>query len=297
MGWRVVIYDRFGWHREYLESLLDLPGVDYHPYTFYQLAHPRKYNQEYAKKQSWDWRFYYKMEGNWGYTGSKVSDTADQDADKARTYDYARVEYAHLKMILYIDSDELLFCPQATTSVVSQREYQQKTMASFSSLGIEEMRFVRLPYSGMPFPGFVNSLENRSNADFTNHTSHCMQNAFERRSLAGLLLCWSSAMSYDNFPKSADLAGVCPFHYNHWSCDGMKNGGRDNGKSIPRCRCKVAFDMMNGFEYRPIPKKCHLMHLNNNKYRFQSRRLKHAQDKGNITQPNPLSALFLRENL
>jgi hypothetical protein len=22
-------------------------------------------------------------------------------------------------------------------------------------------------------------------------------------------------------------AAVCPFHYNHWSCDGMKGGGRD----------------------------------------------------------------------
>ena len=70
--------------------------------------------------KSWGWKFYYKMEGNWGYTGSKVfcvfdfvldiysnlvlqvQDTADQDADKARTYDYARVEYSHLSMILYI---------------------------------------------------------------------------------------------------------------------------------------------------------------------------------------------------
>lgn len=64
--------------------------------------------------------------------------------------------------------------------------------------------------------------------------------------------CWSNASTYDDFPKSSDFAGmryeksnlfydgwlscnvsdnvgVCPFHYNHWSCDGMRGGGRDWG--------------------------------------------------------------------
>lgn len=44
--------------------------------------------------------------------------------------------------------------------------------------------------------------------------------------------------------------GVCPFHYNHWSCDGMSGGGRDHEKAA-RCRCKVAFDLMNHMSYRP----------------------------------------------
>ena len=82
------------------------------------------------------------------------------------------------------------------------------------------------------------------------------------------LKCWSSASAYDNFPKSGDLAGKCPFHYNHWSCDGMRNGGRDWGSITPRCRCKVAFDMINGFEYKPLLNKCHILHFNDNKYRF-----------------------------
>lgn len=46
---------------------------------------------------------------------------------------------------------------------------------------------------------------------------------------------------------------MCPFHYNHWSCDGMKGGGRDFTKR--RCRCKVAFDMQNGYDYKPMLKK------------------------------------------
>ena len=48
--------------------------------------------------------------------------------------------------------------------------------------------------------------------------------------------------------------GVCPFHYNHWSCDGMKGGGRDHAKAN-RCRCKVAFDLINHKSYRPEPDK------------------------------------------
>jgi hypothetical protein len=32
----------------------------------------------------------------------QIADTADQDGDKARTYDYARVEYSHLDLILYL---------------------------------------------------------------------------------------------------------------------------------------------------------------------------------------------------
>lgn len=47
-------------------------------------------------------RTYYKMERNWGYSSKELADTADQDADKARTYDYARMEYSHLDSILYV---------------------------------------------------------------------------------------------------------------------------------------------------------------------------------------------------
>ena len=32
----------------------------------------------------------------------QIADTADQDADKSRTYDHARLEYSHLDVILYI---------------------------------------------------------------------------------------------------------------------------------------------------------------------------------------------------
>eukprot|EP01036_Dinobryon_divergens_P032366 gene32366-41935_t len=267
MGWRVIVYDRFGLHWQFIKELLSLPGFDYYPFTVFQLVHPSKYNKAYADQQDSSYKAFYKMEVNWGYKTKKIADTADQDGDKSRTYDYARVEYAALDLIVYLDADELFFCPQSSDNADKQRSYQQQIMAvgyhteiavvhiqryfsqEFKVKGIEEMRFVRIPYSGMPPAGFVNSLHNRSTTDFTNNTSNCMNEAFKSRSLARMVRCWSSATSFDNFPKSGDFAGVCPFHYNHWSCDGMKGGGRDWTKN--RCRCKVSFDMQNFFEYVP----------------------------------------------
>ena len=296
LGWKVIVYDRFGQHSEYVEEFVNLPGVDYHPYTVFQMVNPGKYNSEYAAKQGTDRKFYYKMEKNWGFTGDTPADTADQDQDKTRTLDHARVEYAHIETMLYIDADELFYCPQAGQNIQHQRQYQQKLMSGFYDQGIEEMRFVRLPYSGkVPTgrTGFNASDETgrESRAAFTANTQDCMEEAFKKRSVAGILSCWSTASAYDNFPKSADLGRICPFHYNHWSCDGMRNGGRDYGKG-PRCRCKVAFDMINGFEYKPLPNRCHLMHLNDDKYAFQSNREKHRNDLGDVKETSVLAAMF-----
>ena len=288
MGWSVIVYDRFGLHKEFLNELLQLPGFYYHPYTLYQLALPSKYNAAFAKQQGDGYKVYYQIEKNWGYGGSKVQDVADHDGDKSRTYDLARLEYDFMDVLLYADADEYLYCPQATTAEgmeqqqgdlplaaaqrrrslregnssassspgleagagagtgvkseltlleLHQRLYQQRVMSEFASMGVEEMRFVRLPYNGRAPPGFNDTVKSRSDTDFTNNTQHCMIAAHARRSMRDMFACWSSASAFDNFPKSADFAGVCPFHYNHWSCEGGKNGGRDQAsRSIPRCR-------------------------------------------------------------
>jgi len=99
----VIVYDRFGLHREYLESILTSHGFYYHPFTVYQLAQPSKYNSEYAKRQGFGNKYYYKMEKSWvkGY-GDNKADTADQDQDKTRTYDYSRLEFSHMDTILYL---------------------------------------------------------------------------------------------------------------------------------------------------------------------------------------------------
>ena len=40
LGWRVIVYDRFGFHREFIEDLLPLPGFDYYNYTIFQQVNP-----------------------------------------------------------------------------------------------------------------------------------------------------------------------------------------------------------------------------------------------------------------
>ena len=47
-----------------------------------------------------------------------IADTADQDGDKVRTYDHSRIEYAHLDTMMYVDSDELLYCPQVILKII-----------------------------------------------------------------------------------------------------------------------------------------------------------------------------------
>ena len=289
MGWHVIVYDRFGYHTEFLEELFHEPGFHYHDYTIMQIAQPSKYNDTYAASQGFDMKYFYKMEKNWGYVAKRQADTADQDQDKTRTYDYCRIEYAHFQVILYIDTDEFFYCPQSAVDTSAQREYQQALMNRFYYLGVEEMRFVRLPYGGYATQSVLES-PNRTDADLANHTNTCMSQSYESRNILNMFQCWSSASAYDDFPKSADFASKCPFHYNHWSCDGMRGGGRDH--TLNRCRCKVSFDMMNGYEFRAIPEKCHLIHLNDNKYRFQSRRMKHSQDKGSLSEYVPLVTML-----
>ncbi len=47
------------------------------------------------------------------------------------------------------DSDELFFCPQADESIEAQRKYHQSLHLEFRAKGIEEMRYIRIPYSGL----------------------------------------------------------------------------------------------------------------------------------------------------
>ena len=50
--------------------------------------------------------------------------------------------------------------------------------------------------------------------------------------------------------------------------------------------------MQNFFEYVPKLRRCHLVHLNDNKYRFQANREKHVHDKGNVEEVNAIAFMF-----
>ena len=49
----------------------------------------------------------------------------NQDSDKQKTYDYCRLEFAHVPSMLFVDADELLYCPKAYQSISEQRSYQK----------------------------------------------------------------------------------------------------------------------------------------------------------------------------
>lgn len=211
MGWKVILYDRFGLHRDFIADLLSSPALDYHPYTVFQLSNPDVYNEVYRSKLTFEDRYFYMKEKNAGYKGTQA-DTSNQDHDKSRTYDLCRVEYAHMDLILFVDSDELFYCPlpQGQSTQRSQKKFQQRLLGDFVSRGIDEMRFVRLPYSGkMP-----KNITDLASFDVDIVTRECMLRGFETRSIDAMMSCWSTATSFDNYPKSADLGSVCPFHYN-----------------------------------------------------------------------------------
>lgn len=46
LGWRVIVYDRFGLHYHFLKELLVLPGVDYYPFTGKYLCSPQTFSSE-----------------------------------------------------------------------------------------------------------------------------------------------------------------------------------------------------------------------------------------------------------
>ena len=59
LGWKVIVYDRFGQHKEYLQDMMDWSGFEYHPYTAYQLVNPMKYNNDYASMRGGEFKTFY----------------------------------------------------------------------------------------------------------------------------------------------------------------------------------------------------------------------------------------------
>ena len=89
----------------------------------------------------------------------------------------------------------------------------------------------------------------------------------------------------------------------------MRGGGGNYGK---RCRCKVAFDMINHLAYKPFLNKCHLIHFNDNNFKVHAKKgLYNAQreakkrgwaiptsnhDYGDVTMYNPIAHLYMNSH-
>lgn len=153
----------------------------------------------------------------------------EQDRDKRRTYDLARVEYAHLPSMLMVDSDELLVCParpgrQAAISTLSQyAALQQATLSRLlSDAHADELMFTRPTYFGR-YPRQVDEAGGGGGGTLdlralNEYTMTCMQRGYADKSLADMLSCWGEVYYSTPWRKSSDVSGKCPFHFAHWSC-------------------------------------------------------------------------------
>ena len=211
-----------------------------------------------------------------------------QDQDKRRTYDMSRLTYSQvcshsdsiirylgeLKVIidmlhccsllidavvvtlqigpqLFVDSDELLFCPTAS-SLNDQQQAQHRMIMAAASNGYDEIQVPRVSqFSRRP----SSSLSVAFNSHLATETAiTCMHKAYymHNKSLSSLFNCWSASNWEDKVvnPKSIDICGRCPFRYNHYSCAIHKSYRREKY----RCHCHVKKIDVN---------ECRIVHLNN----------------------------------
>jgi hypothetical protein len=143
--------------------------------------------------------------------------TASIDSDKIKTWDYARLEYSHVLSFMPIDSDELLFCPDAMNGIRSQRSYQKEYLDKVVGGGsVEEIIVLRRNYDlrdsllmsrgpqsgskGGEDEGGSLVLEERDR--LVRALIECTEEAYGRRSTAEMLSCWSPSRLVSVIPPS-----------------------------------------------------------------------------------------------
>ena len=141
-------------------------------------------------------------------------DSYRQNSDKMRTYDMARVQYAHVPSILFVDADELVFCEGNFDTIEEYAKHHQSIMTKLEK-SADEVSFRREVVFGK-YPSGATSLDTIS--ILNNLTMQCMQDGYTSRSLAMMLSCWGQSNYTMTMSKALDVSGICPFHYNHWSC-------------------------------------------------------------------------------
>jgi hypothetical protein len=326
LGMHVIVYDHGGAHKPELESLLGLPGFDYHPYTVTERLFP-SHSENVGGKD--DFKLYYGTEKGKKKKSlthktkvNKIDLTLSLDREKSSTYDHARIEYAHLSGIFFVDSDEFLYCPATDHAVLShlnsnsnsdnnnnndnklvvsaatltlspqqQREAINNVLRRLSLAGIEEVRVDTHPYKAAA-PDTVESLAGclKTGYDKTIASSSSQDSAASLKGLIAMHSCFTNQSSLQTWAKSADLGRRCPFHYNHWSCDGGRAGGR-----MLNCRCRVAvrpWFKKEGLER--VSESCHLVHYNSNAWRKSEYSKYHGKVfDTNFIGPSPIAQVLL----
>jgi hypothetical protein len=137
-----------------------------------------------------------------------------QDDNKKATVDFASLFYRSLlNSIMYVDRDELLFCPQAGKTILEQREYQQLLVEVNFKQGSDELLFPRFNYASV-----TSSPNIESDAQVTGELEDCLLRAYKQRAISAFWECYSSIKVLKSKHKSVFLPSACPFHDLHFAC-------------------------------------------------------------------------------
>ena len=101
----------------------------------------------------------------------------------------ARIEYSHVKSFFPLDVDELLLCPEGSSSVISQRAFQQSFLTELLQSGkTEELRVLRRNYD-INTAAYTNvALDDTARSMYV---QRCLKNAYRGENAIGRMLnCW-----------------------------------------------------------------------------------------------------------
>ena len=280
LGYRVALFDRYGLHSDVITRHFSSNSlVDYFPHTMLDKALHRNVSKE--SQKDFSYKVYYKehLAAAKG-VAPKVTlerNTGLLDREKMVTYDHCRLLYARARGILYVDTDEFLYCPAVPNSYKHQSAHQLATLHRLADEGVDEIRLDTYPYdssSSLP-SNDVSALQKCLQAASVSAASPNTATLSPPSPFSSSHACFSSRSTYPTWMKSADLGRRCPFHYNHWSCDGGKGGGRNS-----QCRCRVSVGPWMSLTHSARTDACHLMHFNPQQYAYQvSRNRRGARNK------------------
>ena len=157
----------------------------------------------------------------------------NQDDNKRFTTDYATLQYSNQKniqSIMFIDRDELLFCPEGSYNVEQQRDYQQSLITNLFNQqnNYHQVIFPRYNYASVvdlsPLLNTTSSTPPLTDRYIQTTLEGCVLNSYHRRSIFAYFHCFSDVTVYKTKNKAIYSINACPFHELHFGC--------------LRCKCK-----------------------------------------------------------
>jgi hypothetical protein len=153
--------------------------------------------------------------------------------------DSATFNYSHLMpSLLYVDRDELLFCPEGSYDINTQRQYQHsllnRTLQRRNTRtghvqqqlgGSDQILFQRFNYASVMQIPPLSSSTPLSDQFIQQVLESCLLDAYRSATsdrggsvLSSYFRCFSSVSAFKTKEKSIYRADSCPFHELHYAC-------------------------------------------------------------------------------